>query len=83
MRALCISALRGLQPQPSGSGCCQNQVWAWWPILVLTMLHKYVIGFNHMPTLPNLEEPPDLWALAARALTLGQLGMGLVLRLCV
>jgi hypothetical protein len=83
IRAPCISALRAGTPQSRGSGCCQNQVWARWPILVLTMLQKYEITFNHRPSLPNLEEPPGLWASAARALTLGQLGVGLVLRLCV
>jgi hypothetical protein len=51
--------------------------------LLDSMLHKYGITFNHRPSLPNLEEPLDLWPLAARALTLVQLGVGLVRRLCV
>jgi hypothetical protein len=52
-------------------------------VLLDSMLHKYEITFNHRPSLPKLEEPLDLWPLAARTLALVQLGVGLVLRLCV
>ena len=62
---------------------CLKLVWAMWPTLILTKMQKYVITFIHRASLPNPQELPDLWALAARALALGQLGVGLVVRLWV
>ena len=50
--------------------------------LVLSMLQNYEITVTDTPTLQNPQEQPDMWALAARALTLAQLGVGLRLRLC-
>lgn len=49
--------------------------------LLDSMLHKYGITFMHRPCLPKPQEPPWVWALAARALTLVQLGVGM--RLCL
>jgi hypothetical protein len=74
----------GVQLEPLG--------WCKWSVvapclpttsLLDSMLHKYGITFIHRASQPNPQEPPDSWALAARVLTLVQLGVGLVLRLCV
>ena len=50
---------------------------------MLTMLQKYVIAFNHRASLPHPHKTSLPWALAARALTLLQLGVGLTFSTCV
>jgi hypothetical protein len=58
-------------------------VWAKMQTLVLSMLRNYVVTVTHTAILQNPHEQADMWALAARALTLAQLGVGHWVRLCV
>ena len=73
----------GFKPNHLRGGKCQTLTFTPRHSFVLTMLQKYANTRKHRASLPNPQEPPGMWPLAARALALVQLGVGLVLCYCV